>query len=57
MIKGSIDRFEDDFAVIKFDFKMGDLPKKWLPEGSDIGDFILIDGDYIILDKANNYKL
>lgn len=57
MEKGIIDRFEGNLAVIEFDSDMRDIPKKKLPEGSEVGDLLIFDGDSITIDKAGTDKL
>lgn len=57
MGKGIIDRFEGDLAVVEFDFEMRDIPKKLLPEDSNVGDMLVFDGDSIRIDKAGTDKL
>lgn len=57
MEKGIIDRFEDDLAVIEFETEMRDVPRKKLPQNSEVGDLLIFDGESITIDKAGTNKL
>lgn len=48
VMKGIIDRFEGDYAVVEFDGRlMVDIPKEQLPTDAKEGDVIvLVDGKY-----------
>lgn len=57
MEKGIIDRFEGDLAVIEFDDEMKDIPKSQLPEGAEVGDMLIFNGDQISIDYEGRNKL
>lgn len=57
IIKGIIDRFEGDLAVIEFDHEMKDIPKSQLPKNATIGDVLLFQDDKITIDKTATDKL
>lgn len=50
MIKGIIDRFEGDFALIEIDGKIEEFPRRLAPADAREGDAVTIDGDNIRLD-------
>jgi hypothetical protein len=56
-IKGIIDRFEGDIAVVEIDGKTKDFPKSIFPKEAEVGDVIIIDGDKITVDKKATDKL
>lgn len=51
-LKGIIDRFEEDFAVVELeDETMKNIPKDLLPLEVKEGSVLIIDGDNIYIDK------
>jgi hypothetical protein len=56
-MKGIIDRFEGDIAVVEIDGKTKDFPKSIFPKEAEVGDVIIIDGDKITVDKIATEKL
>ncbi|SMF88115.1 Protein of unknown function [Paenibacillus uliginis N3/975] len=57
MIKGVIDRFEDDIAVVEVeDGKTLHYPKHLLPSDAEVGDVIKIDGNHFTVDKDETKK-
>ena len=57
-MKGIIDRFEGDYAVVEFEGrKMKDIPKRDLPPGLKEGDAIRdVDGAYVF-DKIETERI
>lgn len=57
MIRGIIDRFESDIAVIEVeDGHTLDYPKHLLPSNAAVGDVIKIDGNQFTIDKEETKK-
>lgn len=57
MIRGIIDRFESDIAVIEVeDGHTLDYPKHLLPNDAEVGDVIKIDGNQFTIDKEETVK-
>ncbi|SDZ06089.1 Protein of unknown function [Proteiniborus ethanoligenes] len=51
-MKGIIDRFEENFAVVELeDNTMQNIPKELLPREAEEGTVIIIDGERIYIDK------
>ncbi|WP_121614477.1 DUF3006 domain-containing protein [Mesobacillus foraminis] len=57
MIKGIIDRFEGDVAVIEVDGKTKDFPKSIFPDKVVVGDVVEIHGDMVKVLKDETEKL
>ncbi|MBO0999890.1 DUF3006 domain-containing protein [Bacillus sp. SD075] len=58
MVKGIIDRFEGNIAVVEIDGgDMKDFPKSSLPKGAKVGDMLIIEGDNITISKEGTEKL
>ena len=56
-MKVTIDRFEEDFAVLeKPDRTMMNIKRSQLPPGAKEGDMLNIDGDKITIDVAETAK-
>ncbi|MED5072957.1 DUF3006 domain-containing protein [Anoxybacillus geothermalis] len=53
-VKGIIDRFEGDIAVVEIDKKTLDLPKTIFPKETDVGDVVIIE---VTIDKKETEKL
>ncbi|MBB6285307.1 DUF3006 domain-containing protein [Geobacillus subterraneus] len=53
-VKGIVDRFEGDIAVVEIDRKTLDLPKTIFPKGTDAGDVVIIE---VTIDKKETEKL
>ncbi|OAT73744.1 DUF3006 domain-containing protein [Parageobacillus thermoglucosidasius] len=53
-VKGIIDRFEGDIAVVEIDRKTHDLPKAIFPKEADVGDVVIIE---VTIDKKETEKL
>lgn len=56
MIKGIIDRFECDLAVIEVEGHTVEYPKYLLPAEAEAGDVIIINGNQFTLDKEETKK-
>ncbi|MGG3282726.1 DUF3006 domain-containing protein [Paenibacillus solani] len=57
MIRGIIDRFENDIAVVEVeDGHTLDYPKHLLPIDAEVGDVIRIDGNHFTVDKEETKK-
>lgn len=56
-MKGIIDRFEGDIAVIEIDGKTQDFPKSILPKKAAVGDVIEIIGDKAKILKTDTDEL
>lgn len=56
-LKGIIDRFEGEFAVVEIDGKTIDFPKYIFPKEADVGDVVIIDGEKVTIDKKETEKL
>ncbi|ENK1245113.1 DUF3006 domain-containing protein [Clostridium sporogenes] len=57
-MKGIIDRFEDNFAVVELeDKRMINIDKNILPKKAKEGDVINIEGDIITLNEKEKEKL
>ncbi|MGG3278774.1 DUF3006 domain-containing protein [Paenibacillus solani] len=57
MIKGVIDRFENDIAVVEVeDGHTLDYPKHLLPIDAEVGDVVNIDGNRFTVDKEETKK-
>ena len=51
-MKGIIDRFEENFAVVELeDNTVQNIPKELLPREAEEGTVIIIDGEMIYIDK------
>ena len=57
-MKGIIDRFEGDYAVVEWDGRqMKDIPRRDLPAGLKEGDVIrVLDGEYVF-DKQETERI
>lgn len=53
-VKGIIDRFEGDIAVVEIDRKTHDFPKTIFPKEADVGDVVIIE---VTVDKKETEKL
>ena len=53
-IKGIIDRFEGDIAVVEIDRKTQDFPKSIFPKEAEVGDVVIIE---VKVDKKETEKL
>ncbi|OQP12611.1 DUF3006 domain-containing protein [Geobacillus thermoleovorans] len=53
-VKGIVDRFEGDIAVVEIDKKTLDLPKTIFPKEIDVGDVVIIE---VMIDKKETEKL
>ncbi|BBW97213.1 DUF3006 domain-containing protein [Geobacillus icigianus] len=53
-VKGIIDRFEGDIAVVEIDKKTLDLPKTIFPKETDVGNVVIIE---VTIDKKETEKL
>jgi hypothetical protein len=53
-VKGIIDRFEDDIAVVEINGKTHDFPKAIFPKEADVGDVVIIE---VTVDKKETAKL
>ncbi|ASS86286.1 MULTISPECIES: DUF3006 domain-containing protein [Geobacillus] len=53
-VKGIVDRFEGDIAVVEIDKKTLDLPKTIFPKEIDVGDVVIIE---VTIDKKETEKL
>ncbi len=56
-IKGIIDRFEGEYAVIEIGNETKDILKSSLPKQAKVGDVIYFNGDQIVVDKEETEKL
>jgi hypothetical protein len=56
-VKGIIDRFEGDIAVVEINGKTQDFPKSIFPKEAEVGDVVIIDGDTVAVDKKETEKL
>ncbi|WP_445491615.1 DUF3006 domain-containing protein [Niallia sp. 03133] len=56
-MKGIIDRFEGDIAVIEIDGETKDYDKSILPKNADVGDVVEIDGNKVKVLKGETDKL
>ncbi|WP_400243651.1 DUF3006 domain-containing protein [Niallia sp. JL1B1071] len=56
-MKGIIDRFEGDFAVIEINGKTQDFPKRILPKKAAVGDVVEITGNNVKILKTETDKL
>lgn len=56
-MKGIIDRFEGDIAVIEINGKTQDFPKSILPQKAVVGDVIEITGNKAKILKSETEKL
>ena len=57
MIRGIIDRFESDLAIIEVeDGHTLDYPRHLLPIDAEVGDVIIIDGNHFTVDKKETKK-
>ena len=55
-IKGIIDRFEEDIAVVEVDGATRDFQKSIFPAGAEPGDFVEITGDHVVILKDETAK-
>ncbi|MBU8690662.1 DUF3006 domain-containing protein [Priestia megaterium] len=56
-IKGIIDRFEEEFAVVEIEGKTKDYPKDIFPREIQVGDVVYITGDKVEIDRRETKKL
>ncbi|UZJ78634.1 DUF3006 domain-containing protein [Fictibacillus sp. KU28468] len=56
-IKGIIDRFEGEYAVIEIGNETKDILKSSLPKQAKVGDVIYFKDDKIVVDKEETEKL
>jgi hypothetical protein len=56
-VKGIIDRFEGDIAVVEIDGEMLDFPKIIFPPTAVAGDVVVINGDNVKILKEETEKL
>jgi hypothetical protein len=56
-VKGIIDRFEGDIAVVEINGKTQDFPKPIFPKEAKVGDVVIIDGNKVTIDKKTTEKL
>lgn len=56
-MKGIIDRFEGDIAVVEIDGETQDFPKKIFPKNAEAGDVVKISGDKVTVLKEETEKL
>jgi hypothetical protein len=57
MIKGIIDRFEENIAVIEIDGETQDFPKSIFPKNANVGDVVSIKGDIVTILTEETEKL
>ena len=50
-MRGYLDRFEGEFAVVKVNGEIKNFPRKLLPVDAREGDILIIDGTSIAIDK------
>lgn len=56
-MKGVIDRFEGDYAVVELeDGKMKDIKRSLLPDGAKEGDVLIINEKGIKIDKEETHR-
>lgn len=55
-IKGIIDRFEEDIAVVEIDGITQDFKKSIFPKSAEPGDFVEIHGDQVTILKDETEK-
>jgi len=57
-IKGIIDRFEEDIAVVEVDGVTRDFKKRIFPKNAEPGDFVEIKGDQVTIlkDETENRR-
>jgi len=56
-LKGAIDRFEGDYAVVELeDGKMKDIKRSLLPDDAKEGDVLIINEKGIKIDKEETHK-
>jgi hypothetical protein len=53
-VKGIIDRFEGDIAVVEINGKTQDFPKSIFPKEAEVGDVVIIE---VTVDKKATEKL
>jgi Protein of unknown function (DUF3006) len=53
-VKGIIDRFEGDIAVVEINGKTQDFPKSIFPKEAEVGDLVIIE---VTVDKKATVKL
>ena len=56
MMKGIIDRFEGDYAVVEFDKKMIDIPRKQVSPEAKEGDVIVLVNNMYQIDQAETQR-
>nr|WP_222852502.1 DUF3006 domain-containing protein [Planococcus glaciei] len=56
MIKGIIDRFEEDIAVVEVDGVTQDFKKSIFPKNAEPGDFVEIKGEQVMILKDETEK-
>ncbi len=56
-VKGIIDRFEGEYAVIEIGNETKDILRSSLPEEAKVGDVIYFKDDKIVVDKEETEKL
>ena len=49
-MKGIIDRFEENYAVVEFDEEMKNIERKLLPSNAKEGDVLIFDENKIYID-------
>jgi hypothetical protein len=57
MIKGIIDRFEENIAVVEIDGETQDFPKSIFPKNANVGDVVSIKGDIVTILTEETEKL
>lgn len=57
MVKGIIDRFEGEFAVVEVDGTTKDFPKSIFPKNASVGDVVEIRGEKVKVLKGETQKL
>lgn len=55
-IKGIIDRFEEDIAVVEVNGVTQDFKKRIFPKNAEPGDFVEINGDQVTIMKDETEK-
>ncbi|MEH7394912.1 DUF3006 domain-containing protein [Priestia megaterium] len=55
-VKGIIDRFEEEFAVVEIEGKTKDYPKDIFPRDAEVGDVVYITGNKVTVDKHETKK-
>jgi hypothetical protein len=55
-VKGIIDRFEGDIAVVEINGKTQDFPKSIFPKEAEVGDVIILENGHFRVEKEENDK-